>query len=169
MTLKTIFTSFFLSLSLLSLGQKTAALNEPERSYKSAVELYNKQLYNQAINLFNDVQADIIEPNTQAEIAYYIASSKLYLKHQNALNVMLEFQNKYPNHFRIHHSHLELGDYYFEQNQIKPALQSYKKIDMRVQAVDVPNQEAITKDNISVGVNAVIYYRVQNAAKSFLN
>lgn len=129
MTLKTIFTSFFLSLSLLSLGQKTAALNEPERSYKSAVELYNKQLYNQAINLFNDVQADIKEPNTQAEIAYYIASSKLYLKHQNALNVMLDFQNKYPNHFRVNHSHLELGDYYFEQNQIKPALQSYKKID----------------------------------------
>jgi len=49
-----------------------------------------------------------------------------------------------------------------------PVFQSYKKIDMRVKAVDVPNQEAITKDNISVGVNAVIYYKVQDAAKSFL-
>jgi len=49
-----------------------------------------------------------------------------------------------------------------------PIFQSYKKIDMRVKAVDVPNQEAITKDNISVGVNAVIYYKVQDADKSVL-
>jgi len=42
------------------------------------------------------------------------------------------------------------------------------KIDLRVKAVDVPNQEAITKDNISVGVNAVIYYKVQDANKAFL-
>lgn len=49
-----------------------------------------------------------------------------------------------------------------------PIFQSYRKIDMRVKAVDVPNQEAITKDNISVQVNAVIYYKVQDAAKSFL-
>ncbi len=51
---------------------------------------------------------------------------------------------------------------------VLPVIQSYKKIDMRVKAVDVPNQEAITKDNISVGVNAVIYYKVSDAAKSFL-
>jgi regulator of protease activity HflC (stomatin/prohibitin superfamily) len=43
------------------------------------------------------------------------------------------------------------------------------KIDMRVKAVDVPDQNAITKDNISVGVNAVIYYKVSDAAKAFLN
>jgi len=51
---------------------------------------------------------------------------------------------------------------------IWPIFQSYRKIDLRVKAVDVPNQEAITKDNISVAVNAVIYYRVQNADKSVL-
>jgi regulator of protease activity HflC (stomatin/prohibitin superfamily) len=51
---------------------------------------------------------------------------------------------------------------------VLPVIQSYKKIDIRVKAVDVPNQEAITKDNISVAVNAVIYYKVQDAAKSFL-
>lgn len=49
-----------------------------------------------------------------------------------------------------------------------PIFQSYKKIDLRVKAVDVPNQEAITKDNISVGVNAVIYYKVQDADKAVL-
>jgi len=49
-----------------------------------------------------------------------------------------------------------------------PIFQSYQKIDMRIKAVDVPNQEAITKDNISVSVNAVIYYKVKNAEKAVI-
>jgi len=49
-----------------------------------------------------------------------------------------------------------------------PIVQSYRKVDLRVKAVDVPNQEAITKDNISVSVNAVIYYKVREADKVIL-
>lgn len=49
-----------------------------------------------------------------------------------------------------------------------PVFQSITKIDMRVKAVDVPDQRAITKDNISVSVNAVIYYKVADAAKAVL-
>ncbi|TFB09112.1 slipin family protein [Candidatus Atribacteria bacterium MT.SAG.1] len=49
-----------------------------------------------------------------------------------------------------------------------PIFYFYKKVDLRVKAVDVPNQEAITKDNISVSVNAVIYYKVREADKAIL-
>ena len=49
-----------------------------------------------------------------------------------------------------------------------PIFQSYRKVDLRVKAVDVQKQEAITKDNISVGVNAVIYYKVVQAEKAIL-
>ncbi|HEY4523112.1 MAG TPA: SPFH domain-containing protein [Candidatus Paceibacterota bacterium] len=49
-----------------------------------------------------------------------------------------------------------------------PVFQSYRKVDMRVKAVDVPDQKAITRDNVSVTVNAVIYYRVQSAEKAVL-
>ena len=49
-----------------------------------------------------------------------------------------------------------------------PVFQQLRKVDMRVKAVDVPEQKAITKDNISVGVNAVIYYKVADAAKVIL-
>ncbi|PIP16021.1 MAG: hypothetical protein CO003_00420 [Candidatus Portnoybacteria bacterium CG_4_8_14_3_um_filter_44_15] len=49
-----------------------------------------------------------------------------------------------------------------------PIIQTYRKVDLRVKAVDVPNQEAITKDNISVAVNAVIYYKVKEADKVVL-
>lgn len=49
-----------------------------------------------------------------------------------------------------------------------PVFQSYRKVDMRVKAVDVPDQRAITKDNVSVNVNAVIYYKVSSAEKAVL-
>lgn len=49
-----------------------------------------------------------------------------------------------------------------------PIFQSMTKVDMRIKAVDVPEQKAITRDNISVGVNAVIYYKVSDAQKAFL-
>lgn len=49
---------------------------------------------------------------------------------------------------------------------IIPVFQSLKKVDIRVKAVDVPDQEAITKDNIPVRINAVIYYRINDAAKA---
>ncbi len=49
-----------------------------------------------------------------------------------------------------------------------PIFQSFKKVDIRTKAVDVPEQEAITKDNVSVRINAVIYYKVFDASKSIL-
>ena len=51
---------------------------------------------------------------------------------------------------------------------VVPIFQSYIKVDLRVRTVDVPDQEAITKDNISVRVNAVIYYKVSHAEKAIL-
>lgn len=49
-----------------------------------------------------------------------------------------------------------------------PIVQSYQKIDIRTKAVDVPDQNAITRDNVSVRVNAVIYYKVSDAAKAVI-
>lgn len=53
-------------------------------------------------------------------------------------------------------------------NIVVPIFQSYRKVDMRVKAVDVPDQEAITRDNISVKVNAVIYYKIRSAEQAIL-
>lgn len=49
-----------------------------------------------------------------------------------------------------------------------PVIQGYQKVDIRVKAVDVPDQEAITEDNVSATINAVIYYRIANAEKAVL-
>ena len=53
-------------------------------------------------------------------------------------------------------------------NLVLPIFQSYKKIDIRTKAVDVPEQDAITRDNVSVRINAVIYYKIFDASKAIL-
>ncbi|MGB9609070.1 MAG: slipin family protein [Minisyncoccia bacterium] len=42
-------------------------------------------------------------------------------------------------------------------------------VDMRIATVDIPQQEVITKDNVPVGINAVVYFYVNSAEKAILN
>ncbi|MBQ8472140.1 MAG: slipin family protein [Bacilli bacterium] len=53
-------------------------------------------------------------------------------------------------------------------NLVLPIFQSFKKIDIRTKAVDVPEQDAITRDNVSIRINAVIYYKIFDASKAIL-
>jgi len=49
-----------------------------------------------------------------------------------------------------------------------PFIERMKKIDLRVITMDVPQQECITMDNVTVKVDAVIYFRVVDAADAIL-
>ncbi len=49
-----------------------------------------------------------------------------------------------------------------------PVIQSWERVDLRVKAVDVPDQDCITKDNVSVRVNAVLYFKVAEAEKAII-
>jgi len=66
----------------------------------------------------------------------------------------------------------QLGKYIGVMNPgwriVIPIFQTYQKVDIRVKAVDVPDQDAITKDNVSVNVNAVLYYKVDNAESAII-
>ena len=53
-------------------------------------------------------------------------------------------------------------------NLVFPIFQSFRKVDIRTKAVDVPEQDAITKDNVSIRINAVIYYKIFDASKAIL-
>ena len=46
------------------------------------------------------------------------------------------------------------------------AIERMKKMDLRIVALDIPPQDTITKDNVSVKVNAVVYFRVTDPAKA---
>lgn len=45
---------------------------------------------------------------------------------------------------------------------IVPIIQSLRKVDMRIKTADIPRQEVMTRDNIPMLVNAVVYFRVVN-------
>lgn len=49
-----------------------------------------------------------------------------------------------------------------------PVLQQMTKVDVRSTPVDVPQQEVITKDNVTIKIDAVVYFRVLDAAKAVL-
>jgi len=48
-------------------------------------------------------------------------------------------------------------------------IQRITKVDLRITTTDIPQQEVITKDNVPVGINAVVYFQVQSAEKAILN
>ncbi|OGF21226.1 hypothetical protein A2257_01030 [Candidatus Falkowbacteria bacterium RIFOXYA2_FULL_38_12] len=52
---------------------------------------------------------------------------------------------------------------------ILPVIQRMIKIDLRITTTEIPQQEVITKDNVPVGINAVVYFKVESAENAILN
>jgi regulator of protease activity HflC (stomatin/prohibitin superfamily) len=50
-----------------------------------------------------------------------------------------------------------------------PGIQTMERVDLRTVAMDVPEQDLISRDNVSVRVNAVLYYRVIDPQKAIIN
>ena len=51
---------------------------------------------------------------------------------------------------------------------VVPIIQQMRKVDLRVIVLNVPKQDVITRDNVSVKVNAVVYFRVVDPGKAVL-
>ena len=51
---------------------------------------------------------------------------------------------------------------------VVPVIQSIVKVSLRTVVMDVPPQDIITKDNVTVKVNAVIYFRVVDSQKAII-
>lgn len=52
---------------------------------------------------------------------------------------------------------------------IIPFLQTMERVDLRTVVMDVPSQDVISRDNVSVKVNAVVYFRIIDAEKAIIN
>ena len=81
----------------------------------------------------------------------------------NALRVLKEYERGVV---------LRLGKFHMTKEPglrvIIPLIDKMTKIPVRIVTMDVPSQEIITKDNVSVKVNAVVYFRVMDPQKAFL-
>ena len=49
-----------------------------------------------------------------------------------------------------------------------PMIQQMRRMDLRVIVLNVPKQDVITRDNVSVKVNAVVYFRVVDAGRAII-
>lgn len=111
------------------IAQRTAANEDRVRLFNTAMELYDKQLYNAAISNFMDYLPLANDPITISDIEYYIASCKIKLMHNNALANMLDFIERHPQSRKINNANLEVGDYYFNISKFRNALSYYKKVE----------------------------------------
>ena len=53
-------------------------------------------------------------------------------------------------------------------NFIIPIIDGIRKIDMRILTIDIPRQQVITKDNVPINVNGVVYFKVADAATAII-
>ena len=51
---------------------------------------------------------------------------------------------------------------------IIPIIQTWERVDIRLKTVDVPSQDCVSRDNVTIKVNAVLYYLVSDASKSII-
>src|SRR6476660_3047404 len=51
---------------------------------------------------------------------------------------------------------------------IVPVIQQMVRVDLRTRVLDVPSQDVISRDNVSVKVNAVLYYRVIDPQRAII-
>jgi len=51
---------------------------------------------------------------------------------------------------------------------VLPVIQQLRKVDLRVVVLNVPKQDVITRDNVTLKVNAVVYFRIVDPAKAIL-
>ncbi len=52
---------------------------------------------------------------------------------------------------------------------IIPFVETFQRVDVRTNTIDVPRQDTLTKDNVSVEINAVIYYKVSDPQRAVIN
>ncbi len=94
-----------------------------------------------------------VNPITIGLFVILLASLKIVKEYEKGIKFTLgKFTSTMPSGLRL----------------VVPLIQSWERVDMRTKVVDVPDQDCITKDNVSVRVNAVLYFKVAEAKKAII-
>lgn len=126
---KSILIALLSLISLPLLSQKSESYQPKSLLYSRALELYDKEKYNAAINVFTDFKATTTDKMMLADASFYIAACKLKLTHSNAEQQMLDFIEDHPYSSKLNLAYLLMGDYYFAKKRYRRSIRYFKEVE----------------------------------------
>ncbi|RLD55526.1 MAG: hypothetical protein DRJ05_12805, partial [Bacteroidetes bacterium] len=119
-------------------GQKTVVYQNPEANYRTAVDLFDKQKYGAAQELFEEVIREIeIRPSPlRVEAEYYNAACALELFNKDAEYLLNEFVKKNPTSSKVNLINFQLGRLVYRNKKYSSAKKYFKEVDISQLSTD---------------------------------
>ncbi|MDD5507139.1 MAG: tetratricopeptide repeat protein [Bacteroidales bacterium] len=116
-----------------SSAQRTVSYDDPLASFNLAMDLFNKEKYTAAQEVFRQVTHRITDPHSVMRIqaAYYDALCAYELHHQNATELYVDFIRTYPENTMAQLAQFQLARLHYRNKEYRPALEAFKKTDIR--------------------------------------
>ena len=113
-------------------AQKTAVYKNPDARYRDAIELFNKEKYGAARELFREVINELNDPKSvvTADACYYAAVCSIELYNKDGEFELTNFINLYPENTKINMAWFRLGCYQFSSDKQKQAIISFENVDI---------------------------------------
>ena len=111
-------------------AQKTQSYQPKSMLYTRALELFDKEKYNAAIEVFKDFQKETTDKMMLADANFYIAACKLKLTHSNAERQMLDFIDDYPYSSKLNLAYYLMADYYFDKRKYRRSIRYFKEVEV---------------------------------------
>lgn len=125
----TAFLPILLGVILLGSAQETKIYTHNQKEYQEALALFNTKQYQAAQNIFERVQASTKDAETEANSAYYVATSAIRLNQKGADKLMEYFVERYPTSTKRNSAFIDVADYYFETGKYSRSLKWYKMVE----------------------------------------
>lgn len=111
-------------------GQRTLFYDDPTYTFRIAQELFEKEKYGAARNLFEQILEQVPDKQSllRADAEYYAAVSAAELRHPDAQERLNTFINGYPGHANIPLAHFYSGRIYYERRGYKRAAEAFTKV-----------------------------------------
>ena len=158
-TISLIFFSYF-----LAPAQKTYIYLDPELSYKTGLELFEKQKYAAAQKEFGKIASNNqqIPLSTRAEAEYYYAVCAMELYNKDAEYLLIKFTEHHKESPRVNMARFYLGKLFYRQKNYKKAVQWFAETD-----ISDFNEEDLAEYHFRYGYANYNLSEYEKASKSF--
>lgn len=123
---------FTIGIAANLMAQKTAVYNEPEATYRSAMELFNKEVYGAAKDKFVTVisMIDNIDDEMRVSAEYYNAFCAVELFNDDAELLLRQFIKKHPQSTYIRNIYFQLGKFQYRKRNYRGVIKSFEMVDL---------------------------------------